>query len=174
MTEIWKNITSYEGLYQVSNFGRVRSVRLNKILSPKHNWDGYLRIQLWRDNKNKYVFIHRLVAEAFIPNADNKPFVNHIDGNKSNDRVDNLEWCTQKENIKHAFATGLSTPCPKNWNRLSKAVLQCDCNGNVLREFPSQMEVERTLGISHSNISYACKHNGTAGGYVWRYAECGL
>ena len=170
MTEIWKDIVGYEGLYQVSNLGRVKSVKRNKILSQKHNWDGYLRIQLWRNNKNKYVSIHRLVAEAFIENPNKKPFINHIDGNKQNNNVDNLEWCTQKENIKHAFDNGLSTPCPKNWSRLSKPVLQCTLNGDVIREFPSQKEVERVLGINHVNISYACRHNSTASGYKWRFA----
>ena len=112
MTEIWKDVVGYEGLYEVSSLGRVKSVKRNKILSQKHNWDGYLRIQLWRNNKNKYVSIHRLVAEAFIENPNTKPFINHIDGNKQNNKVDNLEWCTQKENIKHAFDNVLSTPFP--------------------------------------------------------------
>ena len=74
MTEIWKDVKDYEGLYQVSNLGRVKSIRKNKILSPKHNWDGYLRIQLWRNNKNRYVSIHRLVAEAFIQNPNDKSY----------------------------------------------------------------------------------------------------
>ena len=110
------------------------------------------------------------VAEAFIQNPNDKPFINHIDGNKSNNIVTNLEYCTQKENIKHAFDNGLSTPCPKNWSRLSKPVQQCTLDGEVIREFPSQKEVERVLGISHVNISYACRHNSTASGYKWRFA----
>lgn len=82
----------------------------------------------------------------------------------------NLEWVTQKENIKHAFDTGLSKPCPKNC-KTSKKVGQYDSNGNLIKEFPSTMEVERMLGINHSNISYACKNNSTAHGFKWRYSE---
>lgn len=155
--------------YCVNERGEVLSLRKNKILSPKRNWDGYLRIQLWEHNHCKYISIHRLVAEEFIPNPTNKPFVNHIDGDKTNNSVDNLEWCTQQENIRHAWDTGLSRP---HFNsKLSKAVWQCDSSGNKIKMFPSTMEVERQLGIKHSNISYACKHNSTCHGYRWKYDE---
>lgn len=91
--------------YMIDELGNVYSKRFNKILTPKHNHDGYLRISLWKDNKNEFIGIHRLVAETFIENPFNKPFVNHIDGNKQNNNVENLEWVTQKENIQHAYRT---------------------------------------------------------------------
>lgn len=113
MKEIWKAIKDYEGKYEVSNLGRVKSLertsRFNrkikeKILAPREHTGGYLRVQLSR----KDFYIHRLVAETFIPNPENKSQVNHIDGNKRNNRVDNLEWNTPLENNLHAIRTGLN------------------------------------------------------------------
>lgn len=154
--------------YGVNEVGEVCSFRQNKVLSPKVNHDGYLRIQLWDKGKCEFVSIHRLVAEAFIPNPHGKPFVNHIDGNKQHNSVENLEWCTQKENIAHAWGTGLSHR-PKNTAGMK--VAQFTKGGQFVREFPSQMEVERTLGISHVNVSYAIRHHATAGGYRWEVVE---
>lgn len=154
--------------YGVNEFGEVCSFRQNKVLSPKRNHDGYLRIQLWEKGRCEFVAIHRLVAEAFIPNPEGKPFVNHIDSNKQNNLVDNLEWCTQKENINHAWENGLSHR-PKN--TAGMRVAQFTKKGQFIREFPSQMEVERTLGINHVNVSYAIRHRGTAGGYRWGVVE---
>lgn len=165
---MWK-VLKQNTNYCVNERGEVLSLRKNKVLSPKRNWDGYLRVQLWEHNSCKYISIHRLVAEEFIPNPMNKPFVNHIDGDKTNNSVDNLEWCTQQENIRHAWDTGLSRTHLNS--KLSKAVWQCDRSGNEIKMFPSTMEVERQLGINHSNVSYACKHNSIAHGYRWKYDE---
>lgn len=107
--EIWRDIDGYEGFYQVSNLGNVR--RLNKTKPPRILKQSlcrlYLRVDLCRDGKRKSCSVHRLVAETFIPNPDNKPEVNHIDGDKLNNRAENLEWCTSSENQLHAVATGL-------------------------------------------------------------------
>lgn len=158
--------------YAVDHQGNVYSLRRNKRLTPKNNWDGYLRVQLWDHQKCRYVSIHRLVAMAFIPNPENKPFINHKNGIKTDNRVENLEWCTQKENIKHALDNGLSKKCPKNWKVLSKPVEQWTVDGKYVKTFPSQMEIERELGISHTNISACCKgKTKTAGHYVWKYAK---
>jgi len=161
--------------YMVNEIGEIYSKRKDKILTPKLNYDGYLRIQLWNKGRNIFVSIHRLVAEAFIPNPDNKPFVNHIDGNKQNNRVDNLEWCTQQENIKHAYKMGLSKVELNNPNTSTK-VHQIK-NGDIINTFPSTMEAERQTGICRSNISLACrtkKKNGSlrvVGGYNWKYVK---
>ena len=102
MTEIWKNIDGYEGKYQVSNFGQVKSmIGQEKVLHPKKHRNGHLQIGLHKDKKRKTMYIHRLVAQAFIPNPDNLPCVNHKDENPNNNNVDNLEWCTQKYNCNY-------------------------------------------------------------------------
>ena len=112
---------------------------------------------------------HRVVAETFIPNPENKPFINHKNGVKSDNRIENLEWCTQKENILHAFKTGLSKS--QTNGKLSKEIGQYDVQGNFIMVYPSTMEIERTLKIHHSRISYACKHGSVAGGYKWKYSK---
>lgn len=106
--EVWKDIMHYEGIYQVSSMGRIKSlagtgksVKQEKILKPKFR-RGYSRVTLWKDGKGYTIFVHRLVAFHFIPNEESKPNINHIDGNRANNAVDNLEWCTQKENLYHA------------------------------------------------------------------------
>ena len=108
--EEWRDVAGYEGLYQVSNCGRVKSFQKDKIKILKSSVSpfGYLRVVLCKDFNKKNRFVHVLVAQAFIPNPDNKPQVNHIDGNKKNNHVSNLEWMTRSENIIHAFANGLS------------------------------------------------------------------
>lgn len=122
MQEIWKDIKNYEGIYQVSNLGRVRSLtrkvktfngfRTTKgqLLKPLKTNRNYFRVDLKQNQQNKYVFIHRLVAETFIPNPNNYPVINHIDGNTSNNAVSNLEWCTQSHNIKEAYRVGRAKP----------------------------------------------------------------
>ncbi len=108
MKEIWKDIEGYEGLYQVSNLGDVRSLKYaggNKVKILKQgNVNGYKRVSLHKNNKQKNYFVHRLVAMTFIPNPNNLPLVNHKDENKTNNSVDNLEWCTQKYNINYGSA----------------------------------------------------------------------
>lgn len=155
-------------MYAVNQDGQVYSLRRGHVLNPKRNHDGYLRIQLYSVNGCEFVGIHRLIAETFIPNPENKPFVNHIDGNKQNNRVSNLEWCTQKENIAHAWETGLSN---RQLNTCGKRVRQFDQYGTAIRDYPSLMEAERVTGIPHTNISYAHINHGTAGGYRWEVVD---
>lgn len=111
--EEWKNIRGYEGLYQISNFGRVKSLpkinrKFERVLNCNINNCGYVRVKLCRHGDNKWVSVHRLVALYFIDNTSDKCCVNHIDGNKLNNHVSNLEWVTVSENTKHAFDTGLA------------------------------------------------------------------
>jgi hypothetical protein len=122
MQEIWKDVKNYEGCYQVSNLGRVRSltrkvktfngVRTSKgqILKPLKTNTGYYRVDLKQNQKNKYISIHRLVAETFIPNPNNYPIINHKDNNPQNNCIDNLEWCTQSYNVKYAYKYGNAKP----------------------------------------------------------------
>lgn len=120
MKEIWKNINGYEGFYCVSNMGRVKSVKRlirrndgtiqktrSHILRLHQTGNGYYQVQLSKNNKSKYLLVHRLVAEAFLSNPENKKQVNHKDGNKKNNNVDNLEWMTCSENALHAFSNNL-------------------------------------------------------------------
>lgn len=110
MKEIWKTINGYTD-YHISNYGNIKSFNQNKerILKPNDNGYGYLSVFLCLHNKRHKFYIHRLVAQTFIPNTNNKQEVNHKDGNKQNNRVDNLEWCTSSENHKHAFNLGLQS-----------------------------------------------------------------
>ena len=122
MQEIWKDIKGFEGLYQVSNLGRVKSLtrkvktfngfRTSKgqLLKPLKTNRGYYRVDLKQKQKNKYVSIHRLVSEAFVPNPNNYRIVNHKDSNQANNNADNLEWCTQSYNVKYAYKYGNAKP----------------------------------------------------------------
>lgn len=106
--EEWRDIIGYEGIYQVSNLGRVRRLKLyykivNSICNLTREYDGYLRINLTKDKKHKKYPVHRLVAKAFIPNSENKPIINHLNGIRDDNRVANLEWVTHSENHRHAF-----------------------------------------------------------------------
>lgn len=102
MEEIWKDIKGYEGIYKVSNLGRVSSTLRNSILKPQINEHGYERIGLRKPGCRKFEYIHRLVASSFLENLENKPQVNHVDGNPLNNSLSNLEWVTQDENAQHA------------------------------------------------------------------------
>ena len=131
VNEEWRDVSGYEGLYQVSNLGRVRSLdrwrkngsgeykQKGRILNQGDTTTGYKQIVLNKDKKRKTLKVHRLVAIAFIPNPENKPNVNHIDGNPHNNNVENLEWCTQAENVQHAINTGL-----KRCNIIDKEILE--------------------------------------------------
>ena len=182
--EEWRDIQGYEGLYQVSNLGRVRSLDREVYTSasskrgsfvrsakgavmkqgkrPKDN-GAYLFVILQRHGKSKAFCTHRLVAEAFIPNPDGKSQVNHIDGNKANNAVSNLEWVTPKENTAHAFAHGLRSD-EERLRRTRKSVIRSDG-----MEFNSITEAARSVEGSIQNIS-ACINGKrrSAYGYEWR------
>ena len=184
MEEVWKDVVGYEGHYQVSNLGRCRSLdrcinhpiskngkkMLNgRILSLYKCGSGYLMASFSLDGKRKFEMVHRVVAKAFLPNPDNLPEINHIDEDKTNNCVDNLEWCTCSMNIKHAYDTGLRGPID---HPLKKAVLQIYKGNNVLNKFPSINDAERKTGIRHIHeVISGAKYRKTAGGYFWRLAE---
>lgn len=124
MNEIWRDVVGYEGLYQVSNIGRVKSLPRNgtikeeRILKPRITKNGYLYVHLRNGSISKYVKVHKMVAVAFIPNPENKPQINHINGIKTDNRVDNLEWNTASENMLHAIKLGLYTMHRDNKGRI--------------------------------------------------------
>lgn len=168
--EEWKDVVGYEGLYKVSSFGRIISIRNNKIKSQRLNTSRYWVVDLYKNNQQKTKSVHRLVAEAFIPNPDNKPCVNHIKPvtyNCCDNTVENLEWCTFKENTKHAWKIGRI-----NKNIKSKKIIQYDLHGNFIREWESEQEASRRTKTNQGNISNCCKKLiNKANGYIWRYKE---
>ena len=170
----WKDIEGYEGLYQVSTDGNVKSLRKHNhknpiILKPKLTWDGYYDITLYYDGKPKSIRVHRIVAETFIPNKENKPQVNHIDGNKLNNCVTNLEWVTNIENHVHAIRIGLEKVFGDE-NPNSKAVIQMDKNGNYIREYSCIKYASDLTGVSQNHISSVCTgKRKSAGGFIWAH-----
>lgn len=181
MEEMWSDIKGYEGLYQVSNLGRVKSLKREisftsknqykeidskyivpeKILNPIMHKNGYYVVNLSKKIKS----VHRLVADAFIPNPLNKTQVNHRDGDKGNNIVSNLEWATPSENTKHAYEKRLT-------KHFSSPVNQLDRNGNFVQRFNSIKEAYNSLSEGGNHISDCC--NGKrkfSGGFGWEYAN---
>ena len=166
MQEIWKDIPNYEGLYQVSNLGRVKSLfKYKKILKPRPR-NGYLRVSLTKNNKSTNYAVHRLVAQAFISNPNNLPEINHKDENKQNNCVDNLEFCTRKYNMKYG------TWKDRRLVKFIKPVVQYDLNGNFIRNWTSIKDAKTKLNIN--NIPAVCKGKAKqSGGYIWKYINEG-
>lgn len=174
MIETWKDIPKYEGLYQVSNMGRIKSLKrktlngkclYDKILNNRINHNGYLMIFLSKNKKIKGYRIHRLVAQAFIPNPDNLPQVNHIDKNKTNNRINNLEWCTAKYNTQHAIINKLRD------NKYRRKIVQCDLDNNIVKEWNSIKEAT-DFGFSKSGIWQCCNNKRNMHkNYKWYYKE---
>jgi hypothetical protein len=171
MIEIWKDIKDYEGLYQVSNLGRIKSLERykdnhgtkqlipSKMKSTRKDSQGYLLLDLYKDNKSKTVRVHRLVAEMFIDNVENKETVNHIDGNKENNCIDNLEWATYKEQNNHFYKNNLKSEenISKAIKAMNKALSKRVRCLNDNKEYVSASDAARTIGISPSLIMRCCR-----------------
>lgn len=166
--ELWKDIKGWENLYKISNLGNVYSCKKNMILKFSDR-RGYSMVKLQNHKIKKTVAVHRLVAQAFIPNPKNKPQVNHINGIKTDNRVDNLEWCTQTENLQHACRTGL-IDITKMTDITKKKVCQYDKKGNLINIWNSLSDAHRGVNVQIGNITKCCQGKiNTTGGYVWKY-----
>lgn len=172
--EMWRKVKGYEGLYEVSSTGQVRSIGRNttrgKMLSPAKIESG-LQVVLRDKGRDKNYLIHRLVAEAFIPNTENKKTVNHIDGNRYNNSLSNLEWATHSENIKHSHEVlDREYQAYGENNANSLTVSQYDKKGRLWGVYGSVNEAARQNDISFSNIAKCARgERQTAGGYIWKY-----
>ena len=169
MEEVYKDIEGYEGLYQVSNKGNVKSlvnhngVSIEKLLKPSINSNGYLKVRLFKNKTSKYLYVHRLVAKSFIENNNNLPCINHKDECKTNNVVENLEWCSYKYNLN--FGTRNS----RARKALSKQVYQYTKDGELIAVFESTREAQRQ-GFHQCAVANCC--NGkrkTHKGYIWSY-----
>ena len=186
MEEIWKDIKGFEGRYQVSNLGRVRSLdmvlegrnwqssgpfeyqRSGKVLKPLKKRNGYYQVCLRHDGKPKYFSIHRLVALAFIPNPNKLPCVNHKDEDKANNVVSNIEWCTQKYNSN--YGTRKERLREYSINNVMRPVVQYDMEGNVIDTFESLTDAANKTGIPNADIGGVCKgRRKSTHGYVFKF-----
>ncbi len=167
MEELWKDVIGYEKLYQVSNLGRIKSLKyknkfnIEKIIKPRDVGRGYLAVILYKNKKIKNLYVHRLVAQAFILKSENKLYVNHKDGIKYNNNVNNLEWCTQSENVKHFFNKLDSSKRRKQMGLLAKKRINeknphykgkviCLNTGTI---YLSAMDASKKVNISTTSLS---------------------
>ena len=184
--EVWKDIVGYEGLYQVSNLGRVKSLKRKvyagrnrmrwqheRIMSNNRtNGNGYIIVSLNKESKSETKYVHRLVAESFIENPNNYKYINHKDENKSNNKVSNLEWCTAQYNSTYNDLHIRNSKKMINNPKISKKIYQLDEDNNIINVFPSISEASRQFNVSNQAISDCLrgiqKHSA---GYKWKYAD---
>ena len=174
--EEWRDVVGYEGRYQVSSMGRVKSLERKvtkgdgertvkeRFLKPNVSYGGYLMVALYAGGKRKMLKVHRLVCQAFHDNPDNKSDVNHINEDKADNRACNLEWCTRRENINHG------THNERSGKTRSKPVAQYTLDGELVKKWPSAMEAQRQAGFYCSNICKTARGKyKQAYGCIWRY-----
>lgn len=176
MEEIWKDISGYNGIYQVSNLGRIRSYTRKviypsgmphtyrgKIIEPERARTGYLRVSLSKNSVEKKYFVHRLVAGAFLDNPDNLPQVNHKDENPGNNNVENLEWCSVSYNINYGTRNA-------KLSKRSRVVKQIDSSGHIVAVYKSVMDLSQKTGFDFSAIYGCCRGSRkTYKGFRWEY-----
>lgn len=182
ITEIWKDIKGYEGWYQISNLGNVKSVKREikysngiivpypeKVLKGFIKPNGYKVIDLYKNKKKKKFYIHRLVAESFIDNPLNKPEINHINENKLDNRVGNLEWCTSSENKLAGTVVKRANETRKNKKVAYKKVAMCDLNDNIIQIFDSIEIAVNETGVNRKTIYNSCNNKFKTRKYKWKY-----
>lgn len=166
-TETWKPIADYVGLYEVSNKGRVRNLKTGRILKPGNNGRGYLFVGLYKNGAVKYHYLHRLVALTFIPNPNKLPEVNHKDEIRTNNKLDNLEWISHRDNSNYGKRNERVSKSK------SKAIVQFDLStGLIIKTYSSTITATRVTGINQGNISKAARGLiKSAGRFGWRYTN---
>lgn len=192
MEEEWKEISGYEGLYEVSNYGRIKSLEKsykicgkaiyhrNEIILKQKKSRNYKCVELNANGKSKYFQVHRLVAQAFIPNTHNKPYIDHIDGNPTNNNSSNLRWVTHKENMNNPITKerqrnkprkqGEEHPHYEGKSKCSKKVIKYDLNNIELDMYDSVHQASRRNNISATHISAVCLGKRlSAGGFIWKH-----
>ena len=175
MKEEWRDIKGFEGKYMVSNLGRVKSLNYRrtgkeKIMKGVPDGHGYLQVKLWKDGKDKKYMINRLVAQAFLPNPDNLPEVNHKDEDKTNNCVENLEWCSRLYN--NTYNGRAKKVGKKTAKKNSKPVFSVNKESGLIMWWQSAREAEKCTGIAHQHICDCCKGKiKSAGNHIWFYAE---
>lgn len=169
MTEVWKDIGGYSGIYQVSSLGRVKNTQTNRILKPYKDKNGYQYINIKYKGKTKHYFIHRLIANAFIPNPENKPYIDHINTIKDDNRIENLRWVTSQENNNNPLTRKHLSEAMKIYGSMlgkkgklcpnSKIVLELnkEDNDKIDKLWYSTMDIERETNIPNQIISNICK-----------------
>lgn len=164
LKENYVPIKGFENLYGIDEDGNIFGYKRNKTVKQRLNKFGYCTIKLCKENKLYYFMVHRLVAQAFIPNPDNLPQVNHKDGNKLNNNVNNLEWCTQSYNMKHAYRLGLE-------KKSGKKVYQYNLNGDLIKVYNTIKDANLSLGLSKktSSLIRHCKDGKPYKGYIWGF-----
>ena len=176
--QIWKDIEGYKGHYQISNYGNVRSLKKDAFLMKGGYLKGYKIISLWKNGTGKMFRVHRLVAAAFIPNPDNKPCIDHIDGDRANNHADNLRWVTAKENCNNPITKSrlhkkigvYMTGRLGGLHQRAKKIAMYSACGDLIKTFLSVKDAQRETGLNDSNIIKCCKGiKKTCGGYIWAY-----
>ena len=164
--EVWKDVKGYENLYKISSLGRIKNAQKNTFLKQTNHSCGYLTVELRKNKIAKKRYMHRLVAEAFIPNPDNLTQVNHKNENKKDNNIKNLEWCSPQYNSTYGTRLERFSKSKK------KRVLQFDLDENFIKEWKSAVDIQKETGFEKNSIGRCCRNQQyQAYGYIWRYAN---